>query len=346
MTAAQHSEQWNQTAEHASATWALPYIDQPPAFWRTVADEYHDLTLEVYFPMPNRCIKSGEPLQPDSYLLALLREAPLRCSVLLNPMTLASPVETIAPRVIETLKALIGEYGIVGATVTDLNLAMRVREAIPNLRLIASCLMGITMPSQVPMIDGVIDTVVPGIRIARDLAALKALRDAFSGKIRLMVNESCLPGCPFRVQHFHEMGSDIPYPLSLCNELLEKHPWMRLTTGWVLPQHLHLYDATYDELKLAGRVTLREPSHFKRVLRSYVRRSPLLPRDIGGGPASVLEPIEISESFFAKTLTCGHNCHQCSLCRDYYANAIDALRCGQTGDPRGRHPDAVVCPAT
>jgi len=137
-----------------------------------------------------------------------------------------------------------------------------------------------------------------------------------------MVNESCLPGCPFRVQHFHEMGNGFPYPLSLCDEMLNKHPWMRLTSGWILPQHLHLYEGTYDELKIAGRVTLRDPRLFRRVLDAYVHRRPLPPSDIGGGPASVLDQIEISESFFAKTLTCGHNCHACSLCRDYYVAKI------------------------
>ena len=97
---------------------------------------------------------------------------------------------------------------------------------------------------------------------------------------------------------------------------------MRLTSGWILPQHLHLYAGTYDECKLAGRVTLRDPERFRSVLSAYMNRHPMLPRDIGGGPASVLEPIDIEESFFVKTLTCGHNCHTCTLCRDYYAAAV------------------------
>lgn len=307
----------------ADAQWVLPYIDQPLAFWQSVADDYPGLIREVYFPMPGNVIGSGQPPQPDAHLHRFLSHAPLPRSVLLNALTLPRPVEAIAPAVIEALKRLHGEYGLAGATVANLALAMRIREAVPEVPLTASCLMQIALPSQAAMLGGIIDTLVPDTRIVRDLPALKTLKEAFPGRIRLIVNESCLPGCPFRVQHFHEMDSGFPYPLSPCAETLRRHPWMRLTGGWILPQHLHLYDGAYDELKLSGRVTLRDPRRFRRVVDAYVRRRPLAPSDIGGGPASVLDQIEISESFFATTLTCGRNCHECSLCPDYYAAAIE-----------------------
>jgi hypothetical protein len=307
-------------------------------FWESIAQDYEGLIREVCFPLPGGRIGSGAPTQPDGHLQEFLRRAPLPRAALVNPIVLAQPVDTVAPAIIDTLKRLHGDYGLSGATVTDLALAMRIRGAVPDLPLTASCLMQIGRPNQVPLLEGVIDTVVPDTRIVRDLPALTALKAAFPGRIRLMVNESCLPGCPFRVQHFYEMGSGFPRPLSLCAEVLEKHPWLRLTGGWVLPQHLHLYQGTYDELKLAGRVTLRDPEKFRAVLKAYVHRLPMLPRDIGGGPASVLEPMEISESFFAKTLECDHQCHTCSLCRDYYARRgaqrecdIDSTAAGGTG---------------
>lgn len=309
--------------------WVLPYIDQPPDFWEAIAEAHAGRIREVYFPMPDGCIASGEPRQPDAHLLDLLRRAPLPCSVLLNVMTLSKPVEAVAPRVIESLKRLIGEYGLAGATVTNLSLARRIRESIPDLPLTASCLMQISLPSQVAMLEGVIDVIVPDIRIVRDLPGLLTLKRSFSGRIRLMVNESCLPACPFRVQHFHEMGNGFPFPLSLCAELLERQPWMRMTSGWILPQHLHLFEGTYDELKLAGRVTLREPAHFRHVLESYLYRRPMQPHEIGGGPASVLEPIDVDETFYAKTLTCRHNCHECDLCRDYYESHADCMGKGE-----------------
>jgi hypothetical protein len=316
----------NNRDSHRSRTsdskWVVPYIDQPLSFWMAISDKYPGLIKEVYFSMPEGALGSGRPPQPESRLREFLRDAPLAHSVLVNPLVLPAPVEAVAPPLIESLKRLHGEYGLAGATIANLELGIRIREAIPNLPLTASCLMQISLPLQVTALEDVIDTIVPDSRIVRDLPALTSLRRAFPGRIRLIVNESCLPGCTFRVQHFYEMGSGFPYPRSLCSEILAKHPWMRLTTGWVLPQHLHLYDAVCDEYKIAGRVTLREPQDFLRVLDAYACRSPLTPGDIGGGPASVLERMEISEEFFAQTLACGHDCHHCSLCRDYYEAAL------------------------
>ena len=308
-----------------TARWIIPYIDHPVAFWQRIAEAHPDRIKEVYFPLSADTISSGEPTQPSKYLKELLNRAPFKCSALLNPMTLPNPVEQIVPGVIEELRRLRGDYGLSGVTVTNLTLAIRVREAIPDLSLTASCLMQIAKPNQVAMLDGIFDNLVPAARIMRDLPALTALKEAFPGRIRLLVNECCLPGCPFRVQHFHEMGCNLPHPLSLCDELLNRYLWMRLTGGWVLPQHLHLYNGVYDDLKLAGRVTLCMPEKYLHVLQAYIHRQPLAPSDIGGGPGSVRVPITITEEFFAKTLSCHHQCHKCSLCRDYFYAAVEQL---------------------
>jgi hypothetical protein len=91
-----------------------------------------------------------------------------------------------------------------------------------------------------------------------------------------------------------------------------------MTGGWILPQHLHFYDGVYDSLKLAGRVTLKDPHRYERVLAAYVQRTPLQPADIGGGPASILAPVDIPDTLFETILNCGKDCHRCSLCRDFY----------------------------
>jgi collagenase-like PrtC family protease len=100
-----------------------------------------------------------------------------------------------------------GETRLVGATVANLQLAAQVRDALPDLRLTASVLMDVGSPQQALMLDGICDALVPASRVVRDLPALQGLRAAFRGRIRLIVNEACLPGCPFRTQHFHEMAA-------------------------------------------------------------------------------------------------------------------------------------------
>lgn len=318
-----------ETAEVAglrARPWVIPYVDQPVEFWKRIHADFGAFVREVYFPLPGDVAGSGRPPQPDRHLADFLNQSPFALCVLVNPITLPLPVERLAPRVIEALRCLAGEHNVASVTVSNLLLAARIREAFPGLTLVASTLMEVASPNQVLMLEGVCDTLVPASRVMRNLLALQALRAAFCGRIRLIVNEACLPGCPYRVQHFHEMGSGFTHPRSLCHGLLERNPWMRLTGAWVLPQHLRLYDGLYDELKLAGRVTLTDEAAYRRILRAYVHRLPLDPHETGGGPASPLEPMEITQEFYSRSLLCGQQCYDCRWCRDYYEQAMGAAR--------------------
>jgi hypothetical protein len=164
----------------------------------------------------------------------------------------------------------------------------------------------------------------------RNYPALLALRRAFPGTLRLLVNEGCLPDCLMRTQHFYEMGYAEETPLSLCGPLLEQHPWMRLTGAWALPQHLHFFDALTRAFKLAGRATLQDPKRYLDVLDAYINRRAVTPDSVGGGPASPLTPLRISDAFYRKTLHCDKHCHSCPVCREYYERtAADSGRRGR-----------------
>jgi hypothetical protein len=94
-----------------------------------------------------------------------------------------------------------------------------------------------------------IDTIVPSTSLTRNPEGLLELKHAFSGRIRLMVNESCLTDCSLRTQHFYEMSNpEITFPKSLCEGILKAKPWLRLTGSWILPQHLDLFSGCYDEV--------------------------------------------------------------------------------------------------
>ncbi len=301
--------------------WIVPYIDQPISFWQKLAEDCRGRIKEVYFPLPGVAFGSGRPKQPDGHLEEFLRNSPFDLAALINPVVLPLPVGQVGPSAVEVLKRLRGEYGLAGLTVANLQLAEYIRKSIPGLSITASVLMDVHQPRQAMMLNGICDYLVPSTRIMRDLPALKALKKSFTGRIRLIVNEACLPDCLFRTQHFFEMAVSSEYPPSLCEDLLKNKPWLRLTGAWVLPQHLSLYQGVYDELKLAGRVTLRNPENYRRVLGAYLSRKHLFPNEIGGGPASVPEPIEITKDFYETTLSCGRRCHSCSVCADYLSIA-------------------------
>jgi collagenase-like PrtC family protease len=244
---------------------------------------------------------------------------------LINPMVLPRPVEEIGPQIIAELKQLNDTYGLADVTVSNLLLARRVRDALPELSITASVLMDVATPYQAGLLDSTVDRLVVPSRLMRNLPALQALRQSFPGRLRLIVNEGCLPGCPLRLQHFYEMAAGLAHPRSLCAELLEEKPWLRLIGSWVLPQHLSYYRALVDEFKLAGRVTLQDPARYLRVLEAYIKGSPLGPHEIGGGPASPVFPMAIEEEFYVQILRCGQRCDQCRVCQTFYEKAASGL---------------------
>jgi len=309
------------------STWVIPYVDQDLDFWREIAARFDVYIKEVYFPMPGEIVTSGRSKQPGSFLESFLRDAPLPKAVLANPIVLSRPVEEVAPGILSALRRLHEGFGVSSVIVTNLTLARLVKEALPEFTVTASTLMGIASPMQALMAQEHVDAITPDSRLTRDLQGLKRLREAFAGEIRLIVNEACIPGCPYRTQHFYEMGYGEFYPQSLCQQMLDERPWLRLTGAWILPRHLSYYDGLYDSLKLAGRVTLRDRARYLTVLNAYVHRQPILPRDIGGGPASVLEAIDMPDELFELTLHCDKCCHVCSACQEYYEQAIAGKAC-------------------
>lgn len=312
------------STETVAPSWHLPYIDQPLSFWARLAEDYGQHIQSVYLPLPPQFgIPSGRPPQPAQHLAAFLRHGPFRISILLNSITLPSPAKALVPRILSALQELWEEGQVHEVTVSNLDLARAIRDRFPSMRIAASVLLDLASPLQALALGDAIDTLVPSNRIMRQRPALQTLRRAFPGRIRIIVNEACLPGCPYRVQHFHEMGSGLEQPASLCDTLLREKPWLRLTGAWVLPQHLHLYAGLCHEFKLAGRVTLRDPNRYLQVLGAYIRRQPLCPNKIGGGPASVLQPVEIPESFFARTMECNYQCDTCSICRDFHQEHLE-----------------------
>jgi collagenase-like PrtC family protease len=236
-------------------------------------------------------------------------------AVLINPLVLPLPLDQIGDQVLDELDRLREEYGVGAATLGDARLAELVRQRLPGLQLTASCLLEVTEPGQAQALRGVFDTLVPSTRLTRRPDRLAPLRAAFGGRLRLLVNEGCLDSCLERKQHFYEMAHGGDFPQSLCRERLARDPWLRLTGAWILPQHLSQLDACADEFKLAGRVTLRDPDHYRRVLRAYVERRALWPHEIGGGPATVSARTSVSRAHFRWMLECDHGCGDCAVCR-------------------------------
>jgi coproporphyrinogen III oxidase-like Fe-S oxidoreductase len=308
-----------QKMQKQTEKWAIPYIDQPLEFWEKIQADYGEKINCVYFPLPGSLIGSGRPAQPVQHLTSFLERSRINKSLMINPVVLPDKVENIGTKILKETERIIHAYGIREITLSSASLALLFRREFPEITLTASTLMDIHTPAQLNMLEGLFDNIVPSGRILRDVEALNELRTSFKGKIRLLVNEACIPGCIYRTQHFYEMGlTGISHPESLCQGMLSQKPWLCLTGAWILPQFLDLYEGLFDELKLAGRITLQNKQKYLFVLSSYLGRKSLMPHEIGGGPASPLDHIHISKDFFKHTLLCNHNCKDCMDCMDYW----------------------------
>jgi len=305
------------------SSFVIPYVDQEAQFWETISNLYKPYIKEVYFPIVDEIIGTGRPKQPEKHLLDFLESKILPVSVLLNPIILPECVENLEGYIIAKLEDYMTSFNLVGISVSNPILAKKIKNEFPELTITASTLLDISNEQQLNMIDDIFDVIVPSGRILRDIRALRKLKSNFRGKLRLLVNESCLPSCVYRTQHFYEMSiHGNPYPKSLCNDLLKEKQWLSLTGGWILPQHLDFFKDVYDELKLAGRISLQNPARYFKVLGSYIDRKNLKPHEIGGGPASVAVPIEIDSDFYRHTLYCEKNCKTCSICEDYWNRMV------------------------
>ena len=307
------------------ATYSIPYVDQPLDFWEKIREKFQEHVKNVFFPIHPDIIGTGRPIQPSKHLTEFLESGLLPTSLLVNPIILPNKYEKLQKQILGNIENYISCYHIIGITVTNLDLAKDIRKNFPELELGASTLMEIRNQQQLVMIEDIFDVIVPSTQVIRSLQKLEALRSGFNGKIRILVNESCLPSCVYRTQHFFEMSSSsISYPSSLCNSLLEEKPWLRLTGSWILPQHLYLLDGLFDEIKLSGRISLSNPDRYIHVLSAYLNRETIYPNEIGGGPAAVYLPLPITAEFYKTTLECEKNCTDCNICNGYWnKNAID-----------------------
>jgi hypothetical protein len=300
-------------------SFSIPFIDQKLSFWEEIQTRFGSFINEVYLPIDNEITGSGRPIQSRTNLSEFLESGVLPLGILINPIVLHKEAEKIGNPILKELEIYIKKYNIKSVTVTNLTLAGMIRKNLPELSLTASTLVDISNTYQITMLNNLFDCIVPSNKLIRDLKGLKNLKSAFKGKIRLLVNESCLPYCVYRTQHFFEMSTpSFTYPLSLCNSLLKENSWLKLTGSWILPQHLNFFEEIFDEIKLAGRVTLQNPEKYISVLDGYIHRRLFKPNQIGGGPASIDIDIPIEDDFYEYTLSCSKNCTSCSICSEYW----------------------------
>jgi collagenase-like PrtC family protease len=279
---------------------------------------------DVYFAANPRVVASGrhriDAVAPRAFvreideLMARLRSLGIKGNVLVNPTCLGDGYTDASP-ILSHLSDL-QEVGVTMVTVTDLNLAHLVRRHLPELEISASTSALINSSVKAKLWHDVcaVDDICPDRDVNKRPAILRAIRRAApSARIRLLVNDHCLPDCALRMQCMNSIAHNSPTwaqsYLKWCLGVKKEQPWVTYSNSMLVPANLSFYEekGLVDIVKIQGR---QAPTDYiaalvEHYLTSSRRYDPFDDRE---GYA-----LEEPEGVFDTVSRCARNCHECNL---------------------------------
>jgi collagenase-like PrtC family protease len=238
-------------------------------------------------------------------------------------------LEAQTASVIDYLAETVGGIDII--TTTSLAIARTVKKYYPGIKVRASVNMRIGTVKGMEYIADTFDEYYVQREFNRNLTIVKELKnwaDANGKGLYMLANSGCLNFCSGQTFHDNMVAHEkeiaeteniedwIPH---ICwNYLKNRDNWPAvLQNSWVRPEDLHHYDDIFHVVKLATRMHSRP----RLVLQSYTTRrhygNLLDLLEPGYSPAFVPNIINNSDfpsDWFAKTSTCGNQCHKCDYC--------------------------------
>lgn len=157
--------------------------------------------------------------------------------------------------ILNTITPLILTYEIEGVIVSDFNLAVILKETLPDLEIQTSCnTYQFNLNSYKLWNKEVgVTTFNPPREVLRTPELLKEIKN-LGFKLKYIVNEACIYGCPQNINHACYIANSINYiPITYY---CERPKWKYsdiLKTNFILPRHLKLFDEFVDIYKIAGR---------------------------------------------------------------------------------------------
>lgn len=152
------------------------------------------------------------------------------------------------------------DQGIGWFTLSDLHVAEAVRDACPGAGIVASTVAEVSSVTRARYWvrqAGVNRIVLPRLLNKRpdDIRAMGRV----GVSLEVIVNESCIPGCPYAVAHCMALGgrgtadeSEAGRFQDLCRVVRADHPWEHFKSE-ILPFSVHHLEGLVTHLKLAGR---------------------------------------------------------------------------------------------
>ena len=301
---------------------ALPYNHDPG-----LVDLIEDLAPHVndlYFAASPTVVGSGrhrlELVRPRDFVseigVLVERIGPLgiKANVLVNPACLDDGYHDATP-ILGHLAAL-QEVGVSTVTVTDLNLATLIRRHLPELEISASTTALVNSAVKAALWRELcdVDDICPDRDVNKRPATLMAIkRAAPRARIRLLVNDHCLPDCALRMQCMNSIAHNSPTwaqsYLKWCLGIKHEQPWVIYSNSMLVPANLAFYEkrGLVDIVKIQGRQASSD--YIAALARHYLTDSRVYdPFDAAEG-----HELEEPEGVFETVSRCARNCHECNL---------------------------------
>jgi collagenase-like PrtC family protease len=166
--------------------------------------------------------------------------------------------------------------GVNSVTVTIPYLVELIKKQFPRLKVRLSTIAHVNSVSRAKSFEGLgVDSITLDVNVNRDLALLKAIRDAVSCELTVLTNNLCLYQCPYEYYHHDSLGHAsqscngldgryVDYCVLRCTLDRLSDAAQAIKCRWVRPEDVHVYEAVgIDMFKTSGRAMSTE-----RILRS------------------------------------------------------------------------------
>jgi collagenase-like PrtC family protease len=302
---------------------ALPYNHDPRLV--DAIDAFSEAVEEFYFAANPKIVASGRHRLPgvnSGVFLRHIRElitrlGPLgiRANVLVNPACLGEGYTD--PQPILRHLAELHEIGVGMVTLTDLNLATLVRRHIPELLISASTTALINSAVKAMLWRDLcdVDDICPDRDVNKRPAILRAIRRAVpKARVRLLVNDHCLPDCALRMQCMNSIAHNSPtWPqnfLQWCSSVKHDQPWVIYSNSMIVPANLRFYESRglIDLVKIQGR---QAPTEYIVALAEHYLSDARIydPFDSSSEDHALEEPAGVFET----VTRCARNCNDCNI---------------------------------
>ena len=302
---------------------ALPY-NHDPGFVDAIEHVAGSIE-DLYFAANPKVVGSGRHRLDEAKtatfvdevreLVTRLRPLAIKANVLVNPGCLGDGYTD--PQPILRHLAELQEVGVAMVTLTDLNLATLVRRHLPELEISASTTALINSAVKAMLWHDLcgVDDICPDRDVNKRPAALRAIRRAApAARIRLLVNDHCLPDCALRMQCMNSIAHNSPTwaqnYLRWCLGIKHQQPWVIYSNSMLVPANLRFYESAglVDVVKIQGR---QAPTDYIVALADHylTDSSAYDPFDAREDGYALEEP----DGVFETVSRCARNCNDCNI---------------------------------